>query len=229
MRRIFFMACFVSLTAGSAWAQAVEASIDFGYTASEGINASQSRIVLGQTYNSLDIVSGGNLGFTFGVFLNEQFEVEFLYSRQFSSLEISNPAPEKRIAAQDVDNYHGNLVYNWGDHETKVRPYAFFGMGATHYAPGALDASVQPLVPSGTQIQGFSKFSTTWGGGVKVYPNPHIGFKAGMRWTPTYIKTDPGGVWCDPFYPTCWVVGNPDYSNQFEFTGGVIFRFGGAD
>jgi hypothetical protein len=45
-----------------------------------------------------------------------------------------------------------------------------------------------------------------------------------MRWTPTYIKTDAAGWWCDPFWG-CYLVGNAQYSNQFTFEGGVTFRF----
>src|SRR5215813_9074868 len=216
----------LALAAVPASAQ-IEASFEAGYTESEGINASQSRIVLGQVYNSLDITRGGSFGFTVGGFFTENWEAEFLYSRQFSSLEISDPAPTLKVANQNVDNYHGNLVYNFGAHESKLRPFLFGGLGATHYAPGDFDSG---LALSGAQarINGFSKFSSTWGGGIKAYPNPVVGIRASLRWTPTYIKTDADGLWCDPFYPTCWVVGNADYSNQLEFSGGVTFRFGGG-
>jgi hypothetical protein len=207
-------------------AQQIEASFFGGYTASEGINFSQSRPLLGQTYNSLDITSGGNIGLTAGVYIGPNFEVEFLWNRQFSAFEISNPAPTKRLASMNVDNYHGNVVYNWGPPDAKMRPYFFGGLGATRYIPGDYDSSI-PNAGSLTRIQSASKFSSTWGGGVKYYANPHVGVKGQLRWTPTYIKTDSAGLWCDPFYPTCWVVGNPDYSNQFEFSGGVTVRFGG--
>ena len=71
---------------------------------------------------------------------------------------------------------------------------------------------------------GDARFSWTFGGGVKAYATPNLGFKAMVRWTPTYIKSDPAGYWCDPFYG-CWVLGDADYSQQFEMSGGVTFRF----
>ncbi|HMF97745.1 MAG TPA: outer membrane beta-barrel protein [Vicinamibacterales bacterium] len=204
----------------------IEASFEAGYTESEGINASQSRIVLGSVYNSLDITRGGSFGFTVGGFFTENWEAEFLFNRQFSSLEISDPAPTRKIANQNVDNYHGNLVYNFGTHESRLRPFLFGGLGATHYVPGDFDASL-PVSSAQARINGFSKFSSTWGGGIKAYFSPVVGVKASLRWTPTYIKSDADGLWCDPFYPTCWVIGNADYSNQLAFSGGVTFRFGG--
>jgi hypothetical protein len=32
------------------------------------------------------------------------------------------------------------------------------------------------------------------------------------------------GWWCDPYWG-CYLVGNSQYSNQFQFTGGVTVRF----
>ena len=46
------------------------------------------------------------------------------------------------------------------------------------------------------------------------------------RWTPNYIKSDPAGVWCSPYwFYGCYVVGDPQYANQFELSGGLSFRF----
>jgi hypothetical protein len=44
-----------------------------------------------------------------------------------------------------------------------------------------------------------------------------------LRWTPTYIKSDPAGIWCDPFYG-CWALSDTQYSNQFETSGGITVR-----
>lgn len=46
----------------------------------------------------------------------------------------------------------------------------------------------------GNVIDSSTRFSTTWGGGVKVYPGRNVGLKLTARWTPTYIKSDPGGI-----------------------------------
>ena len=40
----------------------------------------------------------------------------------------------------------------------------------------------------------------------------------------TYIKSNPAGYWCDPYFG-CWAVGDAQYSNQLEFAGGVTLRF----
>ena len=73
-------------------------------------------------------------------------------------------------------------------------------------------------------IKGQTKFSTTWGLGVKLFPARGLGLRLGARWTPTYIKSDATGWWCDPWYG-CYVVGKAQYSNQFELSGGLLLRF----
>jgi opacity protein-like surface antigen len=98
-----------------------------------------------------------------------------------------------------------------------VRPYIFGGVGATQYSPGDV---------MGVGIDGNTKFSSTWGGGVKFFASEHFGINLMARWTPTYIKSDPGGIWCNPYWPGgCWQLSEPDYSNQLQFAGGVTFRF----
>jgi opacity protein-like surface antigen len=224
--RVVAAAALVAIGAVGAQAQSqprVEVAFETGYTASEGIATSSARVIGGQVYNDLDIKSGGNFGFTAGVFLTTNAEVEFLWNRQFSQFDASNPAPSVLLADVSVDNYHGNFVYNWFESDAKVRPFLFGGIGATHYSPG--DPVALPKVTSATSIDSATKFSFTWGGGVKLYPTPHVGVRLSGRWTPTYVKSDAGGLWCDPFYPTCWVLSDPDYSNQFAINGGVTFKF----
>ena len=94
------------------------------------------------------------------------------------------------------------------------------GFGATNY--GTVDFTRVNGQPGSTGSE--TQFSTTWGAGVKLYPSPKAGLKIGVRWTPTYIKSDAAGWWCDPYWG-CYVVGDAQYSNQFEFSAGLTLRF----
>jgi len=64
--------------------------------------------------------------------------------------------------------------------------------------------------------------------GVQIAPALSGGGKFGIRlegrWTPTYIKSDPEGYWCDPYWG-CYTVADAEYSNQFELSGGITLRF----
>ena len=215
VRRIAAVLAGIWLLAQPLSAQKVEISFNAGYTLSEGIQG-EERNVLGLIYDRAEVNSGGSFHFTVGFYATPKAQVEFLYGRQSSKLTAQGPAPTADIADMDVSNYHGNFVYNWGEEDAKVRPFAFIGLGATSYSFGN--------TPSGASIDGETKFSTTWGAGAKFYLAPAVGLKLTARWTPTYIKSSADGYWCDPFYG-CWVLGDPDYSHQFDISGGVTIRF----
>jgi opacity protein-like surface antigen len=216
-KTLLIFACISGIAVvASAQDYKVEASGFFGYTFSEGVPIDPVSIG-GSTYNEINPTSGYSYGFTFGVFFTENMEIEFEWTRQDSSLEAKGNRGKTEFAKMKVNNYHANFVYNWGDEDGGVRPYLFGGLGATQYDPGDV---------MGRQIDGATKFSSTWGGGVKIYPARNVGVKAGLRWTPTYIKSEPGGIWCSPYWPWgCYVVADTQYSNQLEFSGGITFRF----
>ena len=79
-------------------------------------------------------------------------------------------------------------------------------------APG--DPVTLPATTPLTSIDSATKFAWTLGGGVKVYPAEHRPHALNARWTPTYIKSDAEGLWCDPFYPTLLGPRRGDYSNS---------------
>ena len=115
----------------------------------------------------------------------------------------------------NVDTYHGNFVFHAGEEDAKLRPFVYFGLGATNYGDATFPTRTVP---------GVTKFSWAVGAGVKAYPSPHVGIRAAVRWVPTYIKTDGYGWWCDPSGDACrWVTRG--HSNQFELSGGLSFRF----
>jgi opacity protein-like surface antigen len=154
-------------------------------------------------------------------------EVGFQYGAQNSKLEASEDlagfnTPTLEIGDMRVSTYHGYFLYNFFEEDSPIRPYAMFGLGATKF--GSVEFNTLTLGPLKTDSE--TQFSTTWGAGVKFFPNPSFGVRAGVQWTPTYIKTDSEGWWCDPyFYWGCYVVGDAQYSNQWDLNGGVIFRF----
>ena len=145
-------------------------------------------------------------------------EIEFAWDQQDSSLEAKGRGGVQReFTGMTLRNYHGNFVYNWGDDRSPMRPFIFGGLGVTQYQ---FDDIMGQAVESNT------RFSSTWGGGVKFYPARNVGIKAMARWTPTYIKSEPGGIWCSPYWPwICYQVADTQYSNQLQFAGGVTFRF----
>jgi hypothetical protein len=221
MKRMLVLAVLlVCIGARPASAQArVELSGFTGWVFSDGVSGDATLSPAdGQIYDRVDPADSINFGFTIGVLAGDNAEVGFIYARQNSALLIAGTG-EREIGDMAVSTYHGYFGYNWGDPDAVVRPFFFGGLGATNFG------SVTGTIANETRTLGSeTQFSTTWGTGVKIFPSPHVGLRIGLHFTPTYIKSDAGGWWCDPWYG-CYLVGNAQYSNQFQFNGGVTFRF----
>ena len=212
VRKTILTAMVVALGAATAMAQdggRVELSGTAGWTFSDGVNVGtidESPIQIGPK----DAFSwGARLGFN----ISENSEIGFLFSSQATDLEATGAI--NRSISQTVYNYHGYFAYNFGDPSATVRPYFLGGAGATQY--GSLDTA------AGT-IGGETQFSSTWALGLKMFPSPKFGLRLEARWTPTYIKSDPEGYWCDPYWG-CYTFAEAEYSNQFELSGGIVLRF----
>jgi hypothetical protein len=223
-RAVLTAAVLVAVGVTPALAQAkVEASVNVGWTFSDGVSGNAVVAGDGNIYDRLDPKDSGSIGFSVGVLATENAEVGFIYSHQFSNL-VAGGTNERELGSMGVNSYHGYFQYNFAPHDSMVVPFFYGGLGATSFS--SVTTQTGPVVnPTGTrEIPGETKFSTTWGGGVKVFPNPKIGVRVAASWTPTYIKSDAAGWWCDPYWG-CYVVSNAQYSNQFQFNGGVTFRF----
>ena len=166
----------------------------------------------GNFYNRIDPKDSIKWGLNFGYLATEQAEVGFQFSQQTSKLTVGG-TNTRDVGDMNILNYHGYVAYNFGEADTKVRPDVLIGAGATHF-PSVPIPSTQFQTPSNT------KFSTTWGTGVKFFTSPKFGIKVGAQWTPVYLKSDANGWWCDPWFG-CYVVGDAQYSNQLDILGGV--------
>jgi opacity protein-like surface antigen len=220
MRRVVaVIVAALVLTAGPAMAQGkVEVSGIFGWTFSDGVTGDSVTAPDGNKYNAVDLKDSMNWGLMFGVMANPNVEIGFMFNQQQSALRLEG-TKVRDLGDMSINSYHGYFGYNFGDADAKLRPYILGGIGATNYgAVNYTDAAGKPGSTSGA-----TQFSTTWGAGVKFYPSAHVGLRFGMRWTPTYIKSDPGGYWCG--YWGCYVTSSAQYANQFDFSGGVTIRF----
>src|SRR5262245_53964869 len=204
----------------------VEVAAHLGYTAASGFDVDPVNIN-GAVINRIGVDSGISFGFQGDYLMSDKFAVGFLWARQSSKLTARGAtvfgSGNVNIADMPIYNYLGVATYNFGEVLGKVRPYALGGLGATHYSPGDFVIFFPDGTTAAGNLNGSTKFALTLGGGVKYFLSDSLGFKASARWTPTYIGSQPDGSWCTPFY--CGLVDNSKWSNQGEFSGGIIFRF----
>ena len=215
IRRLQMLVLLTSLAGAQAMAQEFngELSAGAGYTLSDGVTFPAAP-ALG--FNGVEPADAFSWSFTAGFHVTENTEVGGRWSRQQSSLVLLGPLQRRSFEGLNVDNLHVIFTYNQGDEDAPVRPYLYGGLGVTLYGSLQVDD---------VSVDGRSRFSSTWGAGVKIYPGgDRAGLELGVRWTPTYIRSDPGGVWCDPYWG-CFTTSDAQFSNQFELGGGLTLRF----
>jgi outer membrane protein W len=196
-----------------------EISGNLGWTFSDGVTGASFLAGDGNIYNEIGPKDSFSWGLTAGYFFSEHWQFEFQFDQQVSKLEAKGTATTE-VGDFKVHTYHGVFSYHGGDPDAEMRPFIFFGGGVTSY-PGV---DFVRFNGDPGEIGGDTQFSGTLGAGVKYYPGSRVGLRLQARWTPTYIKSDSEGYWCDPYWG-CYVVGDAQYSNQFEFTGGISVRF----
>ena len=214
------VACALVAVGANAGAQdkKIELSGIIGWTYSDGVTGNGVKVPNLGTFNTIDPKNSTNWGARLGFNVSPNIEVGVRYDLQGSTLEIGGTTT---VALGDIDitNLHGYAAYNFGESDAKVRPYLLGGLGATKY--GAVSAKAGNVA---REIGGNTQFSSTWAAGVKLFPSPGFGIRLEAGWTPTYIKSDAAGYWCDPYWG-CYVVSDPQYANQFQLSGGVTLRF----
>jgi len=221
VRKVLVSVLVLLVMASAAWAQTpkVEFTGIIGWTLSDGVSGDPVTALDGNVYDRVDPKDSMHFGFSLGFFLSPSAEIGFLWRRQATEIELAG-TNVRTLGDANIDGYHGYGAYYFGDPEARARPYIMGGLGATNYG------SVSYTRTDGTSATTASntQFSTTWGAGLKVNASPNVGMKFGIQWTPTYIKSDAAGYWCDPWWG-CYVISDSQYSNQFEFVGGLAFRF----
>ena len=189
-----------------------------GYSLSDGFNTGTITVPsTGRAYDGVSFKDGLSFGASLGYYVNPVTEIEFMWTRQQSTLQgerVSGGKDDFMDVA--IDNYHANFVYNMYNDRKSLRPYFLFGLGATVFYPGDY---------KGASPDNQAYFSGKLGMGVKAKMRNNLGLKLQIDWTPTYIYSTNDGYWCDPYWG-CWTVGDAEYVNQFGFTAALNWRFG---
>jgi hypothetical protein len=159
------------------------------------------------TGRSVDADGAPAVGIVFDVPLSGGMQVEGLFTRQRAHVSLPTrpfgSPPRSRIT---VDHWQGGGLQEFSG--GRVRPFLTGLLGLTRYA----DESASEV-----------RFTVGAGGGVKLFPLPHLGFRLESRLFATFLDADGRFVACAP--GTCLVAIDTDVAWQTEFTAGVIVRF----
>jgi len=208
-KKVALSALIVLFLLTSAFSQNVELTGYVGGQLNGGLDLSTS------LFRRIEVENSMNYGLSAGYLVGEHYGVEFQWNHSKADT-LAQPAgggSDIKVFALNQGQYMGNFLFHFTDREAKLRPFAFFGLGASH------------LSPDRSGVDSTTRFAFSLGGGAKYNISKHFALRGQAKWSPTYITTTDGGYWCDPFWGGCWVVGNDHYLHEFDITGGITFRF----
>jgi hypothetical protein len=189
-----------------------------GWTSSDGVNGPAAYVPGAGTFTGIEPGDSFSWGLGASFHVSDAVSLGFLFDRQQSQLSVLG-TETLVVGDMAVENYHGVIAYHFRPRAARVRPFVLGGLGLTRYGQLRFSAADQPR-----EIGGDTRFSSTWGAGLKLWPGRSVGLRLQARWTPTYIKSDSAGWWCDPYWG-CYVLSEAQYANQFELAAGVSLRF----
>jgi opacity protein-like surface antigen len=189
-----------------AWAQKFELAPFAGYRTGGSFTA--------EAEEPMKITVDGvpTYGFVAGVGLDESWQIEFIWSRTETQMEERPPdfaSPATKLFDTNIDVYHVNLLWQYGLAQDRFRPFAFGGLGATHFQPEG-DFSSE------------TRFSLGFGGGIKLFFSDNFGIRFQGRLIPTLMQAD-SEIYCRPHRP-CYRIYDDTYLFQGEFTFALVLR-----
>ena len=114
--------------------------------------------------DELRIKTGLTWGGQVGYFFSTHWGADALLTRQETALEVGTSAGRADLFNMKATKLHGNLVYQFGSSEARVRPFLFAGLGTTFF--------------SAQDLQSETKLSSGIGGGLEVLPSFERGREA---------------------------------------------------
>ena len=198
------------VTAPPTWAQrGIEVTPFVGGQINTGLNLSTP------LFNNLTVKNALNYGVIASYSIRSPFSVEFMWNHSQADT-LAQPVgggPNQKLFVLTTNQYLVDFLVHFKDPESRLRPFVLFGAGPAN------------LAPDRSQVNSTTRFAWVFGGGAKYTVSKHLGLRLQAKWSPTYINTTVQGVWCDPFWGGCWARTDTVFLNEFDFTGGLTFRF----
>lgn len=181
MRRAVFL--FLFLLPAAAFAQRgyietgrFELTPFAGYRLQGDFDASSSDGAFGDL--NVEVEEGGFYGAIFGIPLNRSWSIELLANRQESSFIIDEGLfdPEDDLGDVTLTYAHVGLLFQWG--YGQVNPFITGSLGLAR------------IEPEFDELDADDRFSTSFGGGVKIFLADNIGLRLEARGYWTDLDTD---------------------------------------
>ena len=159
------------------------------------------------TQRPIDLDGAPAIGIVVDVPLDRDLQLEALFTHQHAHIIVPTvPFGAPVLVQISVDHWQGGGLREFDD--GRVRPFLTGALGLTRYA---------------AEGDGEIRFTLTAGGGVKLFPAPHVGVRLDGRVFATFADADAHVFACAP--GACFVGFHVDVVWQAEFTAGLVVRF----
>ena len=213
VRRFALVALLLALPAANASAGAWEISPFARYVTNAEFD------FVSNTFPGSKVLANDSWAFGAGIgyMTNSSFEFEAEYQYQPTSLVIKSGLGSE-IASPDltIHKIRGNFLFSTPAQDAIAQPYFLLGLGA---------AIFEANLPNATSSDSRTQFTWQLGAGVKKMTSDTVGFRLQAAYAPSYLTDDYDGYWCDPYYG-CYTYPDPQYLDQWEFSLGIVKRFG---
>ena len=161
-------------------------------------------IITGQP---VDLDGALSLGVVVDVPLRNGLQVEGLFTHQHAAVSVPGDVfRPTTLWRMSVDHWQGGGLQEFGG--GRLRPFLTGTLGLTRYA---------------TEGDSELRFTLGAGGGVKVFPTPHVGLRLDGRVFATFVDAEGSLVACWP--GSCFISLHANVVWQAEFTAGVVVKF----
>lgn len=201
MRR-FAIVLILALATIPALAQQVEFTPFIGYRSGGEFNADSIN-----SFQDVEIDDSDAYGLLVGIPLTPWSQIELMADFQSSNFQNSDDifVPDQNLGGVDIAYYHVGFVFQ-GDHP-RVQPFGVISLGATN---------IDPDLPG---LESETKFSSSFGGGVKIFFSKNVGMRFEGRGFYTVLDTE------DDFDDCYYCYDYTDELWQGEIRAGLIVRF----
>jgi len=165
-------------------------------------------------YSGVRITDGFAYGFSLGYRVNPNFTLEAQWARSAPTMEgiSSTPGlPNTSLFKLYEDQFHANFIAYFGNNSI-VQPFFVTGLGVTVANPRGVEG-----------LSSETRFSWNLGLGLEKMFNERVGIRLQAKWFSTYVNET--AAWFVDWWGFAHVVPVSQYMPQWEFTGGLVFRF----
>ncbi|HSD66007.1 MAG TPA: outer membrane beta-barrel protein [Vicinamibacteria bacterium] len=158
-----------------------------------------------------DVEDAAAFGVHLGVRVAEDGEIEVLYSRQDTRLASDGLFTGEPLFDLALETWQLGGNYLFAEEGARLRPYIGAGLGITR------------LLPEPAALQDETRFSASFGAGIKVRLARHLGLRLEARGFFTVLESD-GSAFCQTGGP-CLVHAKGSDISQGEVRAGLVLRF----